>query len=95
MNCGTASVDDVRHNPIDRLADFVVDARLVVDRAAESRRRDAHEDPAASVVDDERAARIALRAVNNRGQTVKIGLERPCNQVDVILTRQASILPCS
>ena len=57
LNC---SVVDISKDPRYCLAHFVVYARLVVDGATESSRRDAHQSPTASVVDHQWSARITL-----------------------------------
>jgi len=58
------SIVDVIQDPWDRFADFVIDARLMVDSAAKSSRSDADQSPSPVVVDDQRTTGIALR--NNR-----------------------------
>ena len=50
--------------PPGRLADLVVDAGLLLHRAAEARTRDADERPPAVKVDDERAAAVAETGVS-------------------------------
>ena len=58
------SIAYVIQDPWDRFADFVIDARLMVDCAAESSRSDADQGPSPVVVDDQRTTGITLR--NNR-----------------------------
>ena len=50
-------------DPLRGLADLVVDAGLLLDRAAEAGRRDAHQGPAAFDVDDEGAAAVTKTGI--------------------------------